>query len=172
LEIPTWQKAYESFALFITGSAGSILFFVGFLSLVFTSVMTKGRAVFGIPLGRLAIYWFFGFIFLNLFGILLGWGKLSERRRLKKKLKPIPPRGEKIEIYDVETGKPLANISQAELTYLIDSFREWGMEDNDFYILRETVDLFEQSGAPGHLVALLRELMGKKNDLEIGWTLV
>lgn len=169
MEKPFWQSPFESLTLFIFLRA---TFVIGWIALMITSFLSKSRTIFGMSVARIAIYWFFGFLILNLIGSLLGWEKMAERRRRQKKLKPIPPRGEKIEIYDVETGKRLANISQAELTYLIDSFREWGMEDNDFYIRRETVAVFEQNGAPGHLVALLRELMGKQNDLEIGWTLV
>jgi len=167
-----WQRAYESFARFLIGRAGSRLFVAGWFSLLIVMFVTKRQTILGFSLGRVALIWFFGYILLTIIGSFLGWEEMAERQQRDRKLKPIPQRGEKVELYDFETGQPLAHISGTELQFLIDSFQEWGMADNDFFIMRETVDLFEERGADAHLVATLKEMMGKKHEMEIGWTLV
>jgi hypothetical protein len=166
------RSVYESFALFFNGKGGVFVFFAGMIGIpVFDSISKRG-SYFGFGIGRILGCWFFGFLGLFILGQFLGWEEIAERKRLEGKLKPIPLRGKKIELYEINSGKPLGFISENELQYLIDSFKEFGMPDNDFYILRETVDLFEERGADHRLIVTLREMMGEKNDMEIGWTRV
>lgn len=167
-----WRSAYESFAIVFVNGGGFYIFFGGLVLLVIAASATKAHSVLGISFGRIGGIWFFGFVGLVVLGSILGWEELAEHKRLEGKLKPIPARGKRIELYEINSGEALGHISEKELKYLIDSFAEWGMEDNNFYILRETVDLFEERGADTHLVATLREMMGEKDDLEIGWTRV
>lgn len=169
---PGWHSVYESVATFLIGDWGPRIFIGGWIALCIAPVFVKGQKIFGFNLGRIVLGYFFGYILLTIIGSFLGWEEMVERQRRDRKLKPIPEQGKKVELYDFETGKPLAHILSSELEFLIDSFREWGMADNDFYIMRETVDLFEERGADAHLVTTLREMMGKQNDMEIGWTLV
>lgn len=172
-QIPAdWQSAYESFARFIVGRAGFCTYFFGLILLCLAHSATRGASFHGISFREVVIVWFLGFLILFVASSPLGWDEIAERKRLEGKLKPIPVGGKKIELYDINSGKALAHISEVELQFLIDSFQEWGMSDNDFYIMRETVDLFEERQADPHLVATLRQMMGKKNDMEIGWTRV
>ncbi|HJZ79031.1 MAG TPA: hypothetical protein VKD91_01755 [Pyrinomonadaceae bacterium] len=173
MKMPTdWRSAYESLATFLVGRWGSGLFAAGWYLLMIIAMVTRGQTILGLSLGRVVLGYFFGYIALTMIGSFLGWEEMVERKHRERKLKPIPERGEKVELYDFETGRPLAHISGTELKFLIDSFHEWGMADNDFYIMSETVDLFEEQGADAHLVATLRQMMGKKHEMEIGWTLV
>jgi hypothetical protein len=167
-----WQSVYESTATFLIGSRGSGLFAAGWFLLIFVMIATRRRTILGLSLDRVIVAYFFGWILLTIIGSFLGWEEMAEREQREHRMKPIPERGEKIELYDVETRQPLAHISSAELQFLIDSFQEWGMADNDFFIMRETVDLFEDRGAEAHLVATLKEMLGKKDEIEIGWTLI
>ena len=167
-----WRRANESFAIFMESRAAFPIFLGGMISLAVAHKLTRGGSIFGISIVHIIAVWFVTFVGLILIGGFLGWEEIVERKRVEGKLKPIPARGKKIELYEINTGKVLGHISEKELKYLIDSFAEWGMEDNDFYILRETVDLFEERGADAHLVATLRDMMGEKNDMEIGWTRV
>jgi hypothetical protein len=167
-----WQSVYESVATFLIGRWGSRLFVTGWFSLMIVVFLTRGQTILGFSLGRIVLGYFFGYILFMFIGGFLGWEEMAESQQRDRKLKPIPERGQKVELYDFETGTPLAHISSTELEYLIDSFREWGMADNDFYIMRETVDLFEERDADPHLVATLRHMMGNNHEMEIGWTLV
>jgi len=167
-----WQPTYEIIATFLMGRWGSGLFVTGWFALIAVLILTRRQTILGISLSHIVLGYFFGGILLAIMGGILGWQEMAERQERERKLKPIPERGEKVELYDFASGQPLAHISRSELQFLIDSFQDWGMADNDFYIMRETLDLFEEQGADAHLVATLREMMGKKNDMEIGWTLV
>ena len=167
-----WRNGYERLAVFMMGRGLTAVWVTGWIVLMIVVFLTKGQTVFGFRLGPLVLGWFFGAFVINLIGGLMGMEEIAERKQMEAKLKPIPPHGDKVELYEFKTGKALAHITAAELQFLIDSFREWGMADNDFYFMRETLDLFEQQKADPHLVATLRQIMGKKNDMEIGWTLV
>jgi len=167
-----WRSTYESLATFLIGRWGSGVFAAGWCLLMIVVGFTRGQTIFGLSLGRVVLTWFFGYFLLAFTGGFLGWQDLLERKERERNMKPIPERGEKVELYDFGTGTPLAHISASELQFLIDSFQDWGMADNDFYIMSETVDLFEERGADAHLVATLRQMLGKKPEIEIGWTLV
>ena len=75
-----------------------------------------------------------------------------------------------IQLHDKETGKPLGAITNAQLEFLISKLEEEGHGDQDYYINRDTVDVFEQSGADPALVALLRGAMGDREEMEIRWS--
>ena len=167
---PERQRAYETFVLFVESGYSFAIFLAGLVLLAI--LMTRRDAVWGISLKGVVLFWFFGYGALRFAGPFFGWDKIVNKKRLQGKLKPIPLRGKKIELYEIETGKPLAYVNEPQVQYLIDSFADMGMEDNDFYIMRETVDLFEERCADPQLVATLREMMGDKHDIEIGWTRV
>jgi hypothetical protein len=166
-----WRSAYESFAVFMSRRGNSCFWYAGWVVMLLLFA-TRRPNILGLNLIHIIVGWFVGMLVIIFIGNLLGWDDIAESRRREAKQKPIPKLGDKVELYDFKTGKPLGHITANELQFLIDSFREWGMADNDFYFMRETLDLFEQQKADPLLVATLRQIMGKKNDMEIGWTLV
>jgi len=75
-----------------------------------------------------------------------------------------------IELRDKDTGAFLGTITEAQLQFLIDQLEEEDSEDTDYYINRATIDMFEQEGADPQLLALLRESLGTRDDMEMQWS--
>jgi len=75
-----------------------------------------------------------------------------------------------IQLRDKETGAFVGTITEAQLQFLIDQLEEESTEDRDYYINQATLDLFEQRGADADLLALLRQALGTREDIEIAWS--
>ena len=75
-----------------------------------------------------------------------------------------------IKLYDKNTGLFLGTLTAAQLQFLIDQLEEESTEDTDYYINQDTLDLFEDAGAEADLLALLRQVLGTREDMEIQWT--
>ena len=52
-----------------------------------------------------------------------------------------------IELFDNDTGVPVGHITDAQLQFLIDQLEEESADDTDYYISRDTLDVFEEQGA-------------------------
>ena len=74
-----------------------------------------------------------------------------------------------IEFYDKETLDQLGTISQEQFQFMQDQLEEESLHDRDYYINRPTLDMFEQRGADPQLMALLRQALGNREDMEIVW---
>ena len=75
-----------------------------------------------------------------------------------------------IELRDKKTGVSLGTISRAQLQFLIDQLEEEDIEDQDYYINRATLDMFERAGADPELLELLRQGLGTGEDMDIVWS--
>jgi hypothetical protein len=75
-----------------------------------------------------------------------------------------------IQLYDKESGKVLGAITDAQLQFLIAQLEEEGHADRDYYINRDTLELFERSGADTGLLMLLRAAIGEREEMEIRWS--
>ena len=74
-----------------------------------------------------------------------------------------------IKLYEKDAGIFLGTITEAQLQFLIDQLEEESTEDTDYYINQATLDLFEDTGADADLLALLRQALGTREDIEIQW---
>ena len=74
-----------------------------------------------------------------------------------------------IELVDNDTGAPIGAITETQLQFLVDQLEEESADDTDYYINRETLDMFEERGAEPALLALLRGALGAREDMEIRW---
>jgi len=74
-----------------------------------------------------------------------------------------------IELFDNDTGAPLGAITDPQLQFLIDQLEEESADDTDYYISRDTLDIFEEQGADPALLSLLRSALGARDDMEIRW---
>ena len=79
-----------------------------------------------------------------------------------------------IKLYDKDTGVFLGTITEVQLQFLVDQLEEESTEDTDYYINQATLnqatlDLFEEAGADADLLALLRQALGTRDDIEIQW---
>jgi hypothetical protein len=74
-----------------------------------------------------------------------------------------------IELREKATDKYLGTIGEDELKVLIDALEEESVEDRDYYIDSDTIQMLEDDGAPSSLVALLRKVLGSNDGIELHW---
>lgn len=74
-----------------------------------------------------------------------------------------------IKLFDVTSGKVYGTIDEEQLRTLMKYLEEESLEDTDYYINRDTVDLFEERNADPALVELLRTALGDREDMDIRW---
>jgi processive 1,2-diacylglycerol beta-glucosyltransferase len=75
-----------------------------------------------------------------------------------------------VTIVDKETRKPLGQISEEQLQFLLDQLVEESVEDRDYYINRDTLEMFEEDGADPALLTVLRTALGEREEMEIEWS--
>jgi processive 1,2-diacylglycerol beta-glucosyltransferase len=75
-----------------------------------------------------------------------------------------------ITLTEKETNKPLGQISEEQLQYLIDNLEEEWLEDQDYAITPLLLQYFEEKGADAELVSLLRNILGGRDEIEIVWS--
>ena len=74
-----------------------------------------------------------------------------------------------IKIYDLNTNSPVGEITEAQFQFLADHFEEESLDDRDYYLNRVTVDMLEEQGGDPGLVAVLREALGNREEMDIRW---
>ena len=74
-----------------------------------------------------------------------------------------------IKIFNKETNESLGRISETDLQFLADHLEEESIHDQDYYILRETLDRFPQQGASAKLMEVLNGGIRNGNAIEIRW---
>lgn len=74
-----------------------------------------------------------------------------------------------IVLYDNQTGAELGQIDQTQFAFLTGSLEEESAADQDYYINQATVDMLASQGADAALVALLRQALGGRDEMEIRW---
>lgn len=75
-----------------------------------------------------------------------------------------------VKLYDSDTDQLLGEISDEQLEFMMAQLEEESAEDRDYYINQPTLDLFEARGADPGLMAVLRQAMGERTDMEIRWS--
>jgi hypothetical protein len=74
-----------------------------------------------------------------------------------------------INIYNKATNEFLGHISETDLEFLIDQLEEESLEDQDYYLRKETIDEFEKTGASPQLMAVLQGGIRHDDAIEIRW---
>ncbi len=75
-----------------------------------------------------------------------------------------------IQLSDKDTGALIGTISAEELQFMIDQLEEESQTDQDYWLNRETLEIFKEQGADAHLLALLETAMGGRDEMEIVWS--
>lgn len=75
-----------------------------------------------------------------------------------------------IRLYNTETGNKVGEISDDQLQFLIDHLEEESLEDQDYYLQRDTVEMLENQGADSRLLEVLRKALGDRDGIEIRWS--
>jgi processive 1,2-diacylglycerol beta-glucosyltransferase len=74
-----------------------------------------------------------------------------------------------IVLFDNQTGAELGALTPDQFAFLTAQLEEESAEDQDYYINQATVDLLAGQGADPALVALLRQALGSREEMEIRW---
>jgi hypothetical protein len=72
-------------------------------------------------------------------------------------------------LYDTETDKFIGTVSDEEFQLLVDQLEEESLDDTDYYVNQATLDLLGQAGASAHLLALLQQALGEREEMEVRW---
>jgi hypothetical protein len=75
-----------------------------------------------------------------------------------------------IKLYDNETGASLGTITEEQLKLLAEHLEEESPEDHDYYIDEATLEMFDEVGLDAALIALLRQALGSRPDMDIRWS--
>lgn len=73
-------------------------------------------------------------------------------------------------LHEKSTGKPVGQISEEQLQYLIDNLEEEWLEDQDYAITPLLLQYFESRNADPELVSLLRAALSGREVVEIAWS--
>ena len=74
-----------------------------------------------------------------------------------------------IRIIDKQSGAHLGEIGAEDLQLMIDQFEEESSRDQDYFIDQDTINILAEAGASERLVALLREVVGTSEGVDIRW---
>ena len=72
-------------------------------------------------------------------------------------------------LYAVDTGEPIGEISAAQLQFLVDQLEEEDGVDRDYYISRDTLEMFRELNGDEALITMLERALGDKEDMDIRW---
>ena len=75
-----------------------------------------------------------------------------------------------IRLYNTATGDKIGEITNDQLQFLIDHLEEESLEDQDYYLQRDTVEMLESQGADARLLDVLRKALGDRDGVEIRWS--
>ncbi len=67
------------------------------------------------------------------------------------------------------TDQVIGQISDTQLQFLVQQLEEEHDEDRDYYIDRETLEMFDENGGDPELVEMLRKALGDNEALDIEW---
>jgi hypothetical protein len=74
-----------------------------------------------------------------------------------------------IQLYDMSNDEPCGSLTEEQFQSLVDALEEEGLEDEDYYINTETVEMLEASGADRELIRTLRLALGDREEMDIRW---
>jgi processive 1,2-diacylglycerol beta-glucosyltransferase len=72
-------------------------------------------------------------------------------------------------LYFQESGETIGEISQDQVQFLIDQLEEEDTEDKDYYLNRDTLEMFREAGCDSALLDMLTKAMGEAEDIDIAW---
>ena len=74
-----------------------------------------------------------------------------------------------IELREKGSSTVIGTITEDQLRMLTAEMEEESAADRDYYVSRETLDMFEEDGLDPTLVSMIRQAMGGRADIEIEW---
>ena len=74
-----------------------------------------------------------------------------------------------IELRDKADGRVVGSITDEQLQFMMDQLEEESATDSDYYIDQATLEMFVERGIDLQLLAILRDALGDRENLEIEW---
>ena len=74
-----------------------------------------------------------------------------------------------IQLFEVEGGNQIGEITEEQLQSLVASLEEESSRDQDYYLTAATIDMIEEDGADTGLVSLLRAALRGRDGMDIRW---
>jgi hypothetical protein len=74
-----------------------------------------------------------------------------------------------IKIFNKTTNEFLGRVTEEDLQFLVDQLEEESLDDHDYFLLKETIEEFEQLGGSSHLVQVLKGGLKDQGNIEIRW---
>lgn len=75
-----------------------------------------------------------------------------------------------IQLHDKDSDRLLAEISEAQLQFLIDHLEEESARDRDYYLDEATLAMLAEAGGDAALIETLRRALGGRPGMEIRWS--
>ena len=72
-----------------------------------------------------------------------------------------------VSLFDAASGARVGRITEAQLQALVGWMEEESTEDRDYYVSADALDMMEQGGIDPTLVAVLRQALGDRDDMDI-----
>ena len=74
-----------------------------------------------------------------------------------------------IKLYDLSTNALIGEVTEAQFQFLLDNLEEESTDDQDYYLNQATLDMLEGAGGDPDLMAILRQGMGNREEMDIRW---
>ena len=74
-----------------------------------------------------------------------------------------------ITLKNKDTDSIIGTINEKQLQFLIDQLEEEASDDQDYYINKDTLEMFEKNGIDRELLEMLISALGSHDDMEIEW---
>ena len=74
-----------------------------------------------------------------------------------------------IQLYDTSSDEPCGSLTEEQFQALVDALEEEALEDEDYYVNVETVEMLEASGADRDLIRTLRLALADRDEINIRW---
>ena len=72
-------------------------------------------------------------------------------------------------LFRLDNGETIGQITAVQLKFLVDQLEEEDSEDTDYYVDRDTLEMFSDNGADPDLIAMIEKAMGDDDDIDIAW---
>ena len=74
-----------------------------------------------------------------------------------------------IQLYDASNDEPCGSLTEEQFDALVEALEEEALEDEDYSVNAETVELLEASGADRGLIRTLRQALGDRDEMDVRW---
>jgi len=74
-----------------------------------------------------------------------------------------------VELFNEATGTTVGTITDEQLSFLMGELEEESLEDRDYYISQQTIEMLEQDGADASLLTTLRQALNGREGAELRW---